>query len=504
LLTDGAESCQGDPVAAADELLTNLGVETFVVGFSVLPSEEAQLDGIANAGSVSGTRNAFLVGDQSALANALATIVSDSIVFEVCNGADDDCDTRIDEGFPVGQACDDGLLGACLGTGVEVCNATEDGTDCMITNPGATPGTEVCNGLDDNCNGLVDEMLNCQPGCTPTGPDLCDGLDNDCDNTIDEGDPLIGTPCGQTDAGPCEFGVNACIGGMIECVGEVPPGTEVCNGLDDDCDGVGDDMAMCPNPTSCVDGGCRIPCSGGEFDCPGGFDCVTTADGRFCVPSPCAGCLPTESCVNDACVDLCADVTCAANEQCRLGNCFDCHSLGCPANQVCVASECISDPCDSVDCTTCNDPQGCSCLGGACVGNCDDANCPEGQTCTASGDCAADPCADVSCLADQICVDGTCENDPCVAIACSPGDTCVDGTCIDDPCAVVECSAGRSCEVNRDGEASCVADDPPKRGQPIYAAGGGCQTGPSGGSALLLLGAMLLVLRRRRANPEVG
>ena len=505
LLTDGAESCQGDPTSAAGALLTNLGVETFVVGFSVLGSEAAQLDAIANAGSTSGTRDAFLVGDEDQLANALATIVSGSIVFETCDGADNDCDGEVDEGFPINQACDDGELGVCLGTGITVCNLAGDGVDCMITDPGQMAGMEICNGIDDNCNGLIDENLSCTPMCTPTGVDLCDGIDNDCDGAIDEDDPLIGTQCGMTDLGICEFGTNVCIAGTIVCVGDIDPALELCNGLDDDCDGVGDDMAPCPGETSCIDGGCRNPCQGDEFDCPPGFNCVDGDDGRFCIPSPCINCLPNESCISDACVDLCADVTCGPNEECRFGNCFDCHSLGCPSGQVCSASVCVTDPCSGIDCddeSMCQgDAVSCSCIGGDCVLDCDDADCAPSELCNAQGMCAADPCAEVECSQEgDICLDGICVDDPCTAVTCDPGDVCVLGVCIDDPCTLVHCSAGRSCVVDLGGNAVCESNDPPGRGEKIYAAGGGCTTSSGGGGTwlALLLGALVAVLRRRR------
>ena len=69
---------------------------------------------------------------------------------EVCDGKDNDCDNRIDNG--VTNRC-----GTC---GVEP--------------------AEICDGLDNNCNGEVDEGF-------ADFEELCDGEDNDCDGAIDEG-----------------------------------------------------------------------------------------------------------------------------------------------------------------------------------------------------------------------------------------------------------------------------------------------------------------------------
>ncbi|MCA9676094.1 MAG: hypothetical protein KC464_13730, partial [Myxococcales bacterium] len=466
LLTDGAESCNGDPVDAAGDLKTALGVETYVVGFSVLPAEAAELDAIAAAGSFSGTRPAFLVGDEDQLANALASIVSDSVVFETCNGLDDDCDGRVDEDFPaLGGACNDGELGACLGTGTFVCNGAGDGVTCDLTDPGANPDLEVCNGDDDDCDGLIDEGLNCQTPCVPTGRDLCNGLDDDCNGAVDDDDPDVGTACGQSDDGVCELGTFVCIAGDLVCVGAVYPDPtgESCDGQDDDCDLIVDEDAPCPGDTACVDGGCRLPCGGGEFECPLGFDCVEAAGGRYCVPGPCAACLPGEICIADACVDPCAGVTCGPGEECRLGDCLDCSSLGCPAGQVCYGSACEPDPCDGVDCggaAGCDGDLGCSCVGGDCVPNCDDTLCPSGQRCGPAGACEDDACDGVVCPGAQVCRDGACEDDPCDGRSCGPGDVCVAGTCVDDPCPRATCSRGRHCEVTPAGDPVCVADEP--------------------------------------------
>ncbi len=50
------------------------------------------------------------------------------------------------------------------------------------------PETEVCNGVDDDCDDMVDE--GCVPMCMPE-PEVCDGVDNDCDGVVDEGCPIL-------------------------------------------------------------------------------------------------------------------------------------------------------------------------------------------------------------------------------------------------------------------------------------------------------------------------
>lgn len=70
--------------------------------------------------------------------------------------------------------------------------------------------------------------------------EICDGVDNDCDGFVDNGlrDNRLGVPCGEA----CYTGRTSCSGGKVVCVGDIPPEQEVCNGIDDDCNGVIDDV----------------------------------------------------------------------------------------------------------------------------------------------------------------------------------------------------------------------------------------------------------------------
>ncbi|MCA1684309.1 MAG: VWA domain-containing protein, partial [Actinobacteria bacterium] len=278
LVTDGAETCGGNPQAAAAALLGD-GIPVHVIGFATPdPTVIANLDSIALAG---GTTRAILVDDEAALSSAIGQIIEDSILFEQCNGLDDDCDSRVDEDFPDrGQACDNGEEGECFETGVRVCAADGQGTVCNA--PDGTPGTEICNALDDDCDSRVDEGLGGTCTCNPV-QEICNGRDDDCDLAVDEGTlPGVGDTCGAT-IGVCDPGNLQCISGALECVGETGPGPEVCDNEDDDCDTFVDEVStICYEPPT----GCTI--SGGVGTCEGVCQtglrgCVDGADG------PCVG-----------------------------------------------------------------------------------------------------------------------------------------------------------------------------------------------------------------------
>jgi hypothetical protein len=89
---------------------------------------------------------------------------------------------------------------------------------CDVT-PGA-PSVETCNNIDDDCNGVVDESLS-----------------RTCYNG----------PAGTAGVGACRAGAQTCgAGAWSACAGEVLPRTEVCNGVDDNCNGIRDEGLTCP------------------------------------------------------------------------------------------------------------------------------------------------------------------------------------------------------------------------------------------------------------------
>src|SRR6185503_5420521 len=103
-----------------------------------------------------------------------------------------------------------------------------------------------CNDMFADVDG--ESANGCEYACKrwPKVDELCNLLDDDCDGNVDEGvastDPDVGDECGSTptgdpDEGDCEAGHVVCSTGVLVCQGFTGPSAEVCDGDDNDCDG---------------------------------------------------------------------------------------------------------------------------------------------------------------------------------------------------------------------------------------------------------------------------
>ncbi len=200
------------------------------------------------------------------------------------------------DGYCVTCAEEDASLvdASAADTGVDIDAGDDAGPPTDACYP---TGIEVCDNIDNDCNGLVDDgdlagvgapcssdVGECQSGttecvageivCSGVLPSLeiCDTKDNDCDGTPDDGNPEGGAFCG-TDVGECYSGITTCVDGAVICQGNYDGTDESCNGLDDDCDGDYDEDI--PAGGSCGPTTDQGLCEYGELVCAGGrMQCV--------------------------------------------------------------------------------------------------------------------------------------------------------------------------------------------------------------------------------------
>lgn len=190
---------------------------------------------------------------------------------ELCtNGIDDDCDGTVDNG--INNACsywhDDEVSDADADTtsdpGIIDVGYTGDYSDAY-----QIPSDALETVCTDEC---IPEKAECLPNNIVEGEvdsALCNGLDDDCDGEVDEGCPC--SP-GQTQAcflgpknyrnkGTCADGTQTCkvtmrgtrsVGRWGECVGGISPTQDVCDNADNNCNGCDDDKLCCQPPIDCA------------------------------------------------------------------------------------------------------------------------------------------------------------------------------------------------------------------------------------------------------------
>ena len=372
---------------------------------------------------------------------------ADTPSVEICNGQDDNCDNQVDN-ITVPEACHvTNEYGIC--TGNLECKGFGQG-DCLglDSQPLGAALPEVCDGLDQNCDGIPDD------GFADTdldGTADCIDEDDDNDGILDNVDncPVNPNP-GQED----NDGDGA--GGS-----DVPsPGGDVCDN-DDDNDGSPDDQD-CEPLKSTVHPDAQEICDGLDNDCDDAIDEDLCDDGNLCTDDSCN---TDGTCTNTPNSILCDDQSvCTQVDLCKEGVCTGMNPVLCDDGNFCTTDTCDSvigcnynpntEPCDDGNACTEND----TCGGGQCIPgapkNCDDANpCTDELGCSPLTGCkhTAGPTGVPCTFGGGPCTQGQCNAGFCQPVDggfCNTGNgACPQGTCSGGNCFI---KSGQICEAEID------------------------------------------------------
>ncbi len=328
-------------------------------------------------------------------------------------------------------------LGTCLALAAIalVAAAAGGGCEAIVSNdvPAYTCSmVQFLNPGNGSCpQGMFCEGAGCV-ACSPKGDDPCDGYDNDCDGVIDNGPKSDHDGDGYTYCGKVDPTTGAPVD--IDCNDDdktiSPAGKEVCNGKDDNCDGIIDNA--------------NLVCAAGKTCVPSTGACISNA--QTCSPTNCPApkkCDPqTQQCVLPSSQDA-GTTGCTSNEQCTTGICATSTEL--PGQQpVCTQPCCVSNDC----------PTGYVCYGAGTGGNYCVAPASAsrtalgenaaGQACSGNGDCRSGVCTANKCE-DTCCNASNCTNGTSCAVTAFQGNTTF--ACVPPP---GNTAANHTCNSNSD------------------------------------------------------
>ncbi|MEC8025831.1 MAG: putative metal-binding motif-containing protein, partial [Myxococcota bacterium] len=372
---------------------------------------------------------------------------------EICDDLDNDCNGYIDDVPTTGTAD----INNCGGCGI-ACVAGPNEVPQCLDNQGVVGCRYSCEAGFLNLDG--DPSNGCEYACTPTGEELCDGIDNNCNGIIDENTDTFfyDGPEDTIGVGECHRGYQACENGNLVVIADaVTPTEELCDNRDNNCDGQvdeglpvgqacdGDDPDQCAygiwvcgpeGSLICTDGPDESTievCDGWDNDCDGETDEDLPA--ALICAQDCAG-----EWMGMAYEDACGVCDDNPNNDCDPS--CECDTLAgeCDINadgQICGCDSFCGD--ETLDCP-CDQQAGCDVYGDGFECLCDpecsgEAACP----CDTTAQCDGDEATDSICICDTdcaptVCPDGQvlCHGDAdefCAfeADGCPDGTECPDG-----------------------------------------------------------------------------